>query len=257
MTISNPLLIFFLGMLAYLGAKLIDFFIAKVYEYMWNAHVKDWFVRGLNSGSRVIAWVESSPLFNSIFRSIFMQDIQYGEYEGEERYFSVRDKVITELATMMEPGRYYTFSELFALLKPVIPELFDASEKKDQTAVLEGAVKQLELDPKTNFNQTVIENKRYFYIPGSQESGNLQPIVEKVRRSIPEVMVPEEEYTFSTLLAALAEAVPELHDPDQDRLRVGILQSVINRLDQTPVPGFEVSVAADSTKRFKYTPLGA
>ncbi len=55
MTISNPLLIFFLGILAYLGAKLIDFFIAKVYEYMWSAHVKDWFVRGLNSGSRVIA----------------------------------------------------------------------------------------------------------------------------------------------------------------------------------------------------------
>ncbi|WP_434121444.1 hypothetical protein [Salinicoccus roseus] len=79
MTISNPLLIFFLGMLAYLGAKLIDFFIAKVYQYMWNAHFKDWFVRGLNSGSRVIAWIEASPLFNSIFRSIFMKDIEYGE----------------------------------------------------------------------------------------------------------------------------------------------------------------------------------
>ncbi|MFA7744818.1 hypothetical protein [Salinicoccus roseus] len=170
MTISNPLLIFFLGMLAYLGAKLIDFFIAKVYEYMWNAHVKDWFVRGLNSGSRVIAWIEASPLFNSIFRSIFMKDIEYGEYEGEERYFSVRDKVITELATMMEPGRYYTFSELFA---------------------------------------------------------------------------------------ALAEAVPDLHDPDQDRLRVGVLQSVINHLDQTPVPGFEEAVSSDSTKRFKYTNPGS
>ncbi|OZT78398.1 hypothetical protein [Salinicoccus roseus] len=257
MTISNPLLIFFLGMLAYLGAKLIDFFIAKVYEYMWNAHVKDWFVRGLNSGSRVIAWIEASPLFNSIFRSIFMKDIEYGEYEGEERYFSVRDKVITELATMMEPGRYYTFSELFALLKPVIPELFDESDKKDRTAVLEGAIKQLELDPKTHFSQTIIENKRYFHIPGSQEDGSLQPIVEKVRRHIPKVMKPGEEYTFSALLAALAEAVPELHDPDQDRLRVGVLQSVINRLDQTPVPGFEVAVSSDSTKRFKYTGPGS